>query len=293
MPAGAAAPAETLIMSLAPLSFTPRIAIARARTTADYVESITQAGGDPWVVSREEQTVDEVLAGAEGLLLLGGDDVDPALYGEAPHEATRQAEHGRDAFEIALIRRAVETDLPLLAICRGLQVLNVALGGSLIQDIPTQHAGALAHALDPRIKSTQPPEVWKAHVAHGVAIAPGSRLAALLPEARAREVNSRHHQAVKTVGDELIVSATAPDGIIEALERPASTFLIGVQWHPENFVDEATSGGPGAAGRAGSAGSAGGASGAGGPDASAGGRFLALFRGLVRAAGARARRAPG
>lgn len=267
------------------MALEPRIAIARARATTDYVTSIARAGGQPWLVSREEQTVDEVLEGAEGLLLLGGDDVDPARYGESPHVKTIQAEAGRDAFEIALIRRVVETDLPLLAICRGLQVLNVALGGTLIQDIPTQHPGPIGHALDPRVKTTLPPEVWKARVAHSVAIVPGSRLAALLPETRAREVNSRHHQAVKVLADGLIVSASAPDGIIEALERPASTFLLGVQWHPENFIDEASPVQDGGATRA-----AGVTADVSGSAAEVGGRFLALFRGLVRAASDRARR---
>lgn len=219
------------------MSTPPRIAVARARAADDYLAAIRRAGGDPWLVGSGEQSPDDVLSQAAGVLLLGGNDVDPALYGEARHPATQDSEEGRDAFEIALIRRAVEKDVPLLAICRGLQVLNVALGGTLIQDIPSQQPDAMPHALDPQVKAAEPRDQWKARVAHAIDVVPGSRLAALLPEPHAREVNSRHHQAVKGVANDLLVCATASDGIIEALERPASTFLVAVQWHPENFVD--------------------------------------------------------
>jgi putative glutamine amidotransferase len=139
------------------------------------------------------------------------------------------AEPGRDEFEIDLARRAMAADLPLLAICRGAQVLNVAAGGTLVQDIPSAIATDLTHQIkDP-----------KNAVAHEVTVTPGSKLEAALgasvAAAHACRVNSRHHQSVGLVGAGLIASAAAPDGVIEAIERPESEFCVGVQWHPENF----------------------------------------------------------
>ena len=165
----------------------------------------------------------------DGLLLTGGGDIDPALYGAQPHPSFVAAEPGRDAYEIALVRAALAADLPVLAICRGMQVLNVACGGDLVQDIPTEVNGALPHAVnEPRYA-----------LAHEVWVTATSRFAALmkdeLEDGESCQVNSRHHQAVRHAGDGLEVVATAPDGVIEALERPAARFCLAVQWHPENF----------------------------------------------------------
>jgi putative glutamine amidotransferase len=238
------------------MSDRPLIAIAPANRAADYVASIERAGGEPWLLDRARDTPADVLGKAAGVLLLGGDDVDPARYGESAHPATRHAEDGRDEYEIALVRGAVDRDVPLLAICRGLQVMNVALGGTLIQDIPSQHPSEVPHAVDPSVKATRPPEEWKARVAHTIAVTPGSKLESLLADER--YVNSRHHQAIKQPADSLVISATAPDGVIEAVERPSSTFVLGVQWHPENFVGDTAP--------------------------HEGGRFLSLFKALVDSA---------
>ena len=139
------------------------------------------------------------------------------------------AEPGRDEFEIDLARRAIEANLPVLAICRGAQVLNVAAGGTLVQDIPTGVDTPLAHSI------TRPRD----HVAHDVSIVPGSKLQQALGSTAAASaacrVNSRHHQSVGRVGHNLVPSATAPDGVVEAIEGPNADFCIGVQWHPENF----------------------------------------------------------
>jgi putative glutamine amidotransferase len=167
------------------------------------------------------------LSHIDGLLLTGGLDVDPALYGETPHETTEVAPE-RDRFELPLTRAALNDDVPLFAICRGVQVLNVAAGGSLVQDIPSAVASDLNHAV----------EVPKNHVAHPVHVRPGTRLAeALGPEADLDTcpVNSRHHQSVARVAPAFVVSAASPDGVVEAIERPGAAFCIGVQWHPENF----------------------------------------------------------
>jgi putative glutamine amidotransferase len=158
--------------------------------------------------------------------------VAPSRYGEAAHTTYVGAEAGRDEFELALVRTARERNLPIFAICRGVQVLNVACGGTLVQDIPTQVPGAVAHALG--VPPHQPYSL-----AHEIWIEKDSLLSRLmrerLAEADTCEVNSRHHQAVNKVAPGFKVSATAPDGVIEAIEDPAARFCLGVQWHPENF----------------------------------------------------------
>lgn len=220
----------------------PRIGITSCSKNADYEESVRRAGGEPvlldWSVLG---SATEALSGVDGILMTGGPDVDPGEYGEErqPHVVSL-APSARDRFELALAREALARDAPLLAICRGMQVLNVAAGGSLVQDIPTSVPGALPHQL------SEP----KNAIAHVVRVAPGSRIAQLLSETEIA-VNSRHHQAVQRVGQGLEVTATAPDGIIEGLEKPEARFCVAVEWHPENFVDT--------------------------------GEFLPLFEGLVRA----------
>jgi putative glutamine amidotransferase len=205
------------------------IAIAQNRKMEDYLESVRRAGGDPIEVAVGSEAPEHLLDRVDGLMLTGGGDVDPALYGETPHDTFEAAETGRDAFEIALARAAVKSGIPLLAICRGMQVLNVAMGGTLVQDIPSQVTGALAHSVpQPRF-----------HIAHEVWVAKGSRLAALLADhmedGETCHVNSRHHQSAKDVATGFEVTATSPDGVVEAMEKPGTAFCVAVQWHPENF----------------------------------------------------------
>lgn len=204
------------------------IAVSRNRRMTDYLESIRRAGGSPVEVSTDADDPEAIVARVGGVLLTGGDDVDPALYGEAPHATYQPAEPGRDAFEVALARAAVAAGRPLLAICRGMQVLNVAMGGTLVQDIPSELAGTVPHALaEPRVA-----------IAHEVWVTRESRLWDIMADRLDGEslpVNSRHHQAVKRAAAGFEVTATAPDGVIEAIERPASPFCVAVQWHPENF----------------------------------------------------------
>jgi putative glutamine amidotransferase len=207
----------------------PTIVISACRKLPDYLESVRRAGGDPHVVDAAADDPMAVLKDAAGLVLTGGGDVDPALYREPPHPTFSAAEPGRDAFEIALVNRALELDLPVLAVCRGLQVLNVARGGTLVQDIPSQVAGAVDHSI----------EAPSFAIAHEIWISKGSRLWTLLSEklveGDACQVNSRHHQAVAHAAPGFEVTATAPDGVIEAMEHPEARFCVGVQWHPENF----------------------------------------------------------
>ena len=196
----------------------------------DYITSVEQAGGRARVLETSESPR-KVVGELDGLLLTGGGDVDPVFYGEERHPTIEDAEPGRDEFEIDLARRALSVDLPMLAICRGAQVLNVAAGGSLVQDIDSSVQGPLPHAIrEPR----------DAH-AHDVTVTAGSRLEHALGPAVGRaqmcRVNSRHHQTVARVGEGLVASATASDGVIEAIEKPAARFCLGVQWHPENFCN--------------------------------------------------------
>jgi putative glutamine amidotransferase len=207
------------------------IGITSCRKLEDYRQSILHVGGEVRIVDPSMKVAD-ALSGLDGLLLSGGGDVTPALYGEPPHPKLGEVDPQRDAFELAIIAEARGGNLPIFAICRGVQVLKVACGGSLVQDIPSEVTGALDHSL------TSPPH-QSFDLAHEIWIEQDSLLARLMRErlsdADSCEVNSRHHQAVKRLADGFRMSATAPDGVIEAIEDPSARFCLGVQWHPENF----------------------------------------------------------
>jgi putative glutamine amidotransferase len=192
----------------------------------DYIRSVERTHALPLVLAPGAPgDAPELLDRIQALVLSGGSDLDPALYGEARHESVAPVVRERDNFELALCREALERELPILAICRGCQVLNVATGGTLIQDIPSQLAGAQDH--DPER------ERWE--TAHDVRILPGTRLYAILGKDTVA-VNSFHHQAVKDVGHGLKVSALAAgDLVIEGIEASDQRFALGVQWHPEGF----------------------------------------------------------
>ena len=209
----------------------PLIAITSCRKLEDYRQAILHVGGEVRIVDAS-MAVNAALEGVDGLLLTGGEDVAPARYGETPHETVVDAEPARDEFEIGIARAARERQLPIFAICRGIQLLNVAFGGTLVQDIPSEVPGALQHSL-----KVPPNEPYT--LAHEVWVEQDTVLSRLLGErltdAEVCDVNSRHHQAVKDVAQGFKVVATAPDGVIEAIEDPAARFCLGVQWHPENF----------------------------------------------------------
>lgn len=209
----------------------PLIAITSCRKLEDYRQAMLHVGSDVRIVD-PSMSVEEALAGAGGLLLSGGDDVEPSRYGETAHASVVAVDAARDAFEFGLIAAARRDGLSILAICRGIQVLNVAGGGTLVQDIPSEIAGALEHKL------AAPPHESYA-VAHEAWLEKDSLLSKLMHErlndGDSCDVNSRHHQSVKDVAPGFRVTATAPDGVIEAIEDPAARFCLGVQWHPENF----------------------------------------------------------
>ena len=210
----------------------PVIAIAPCSRLPDYEESVRRTGGEPRVLDYASDRPADVVSGVDGLLLAGGNDVLPSLYGASAHQTFEAAEAGRDDYEIELVRRAMDADLPVFAICRGVQLLNVAQGGTLIQDIPSELAESIEHRF--AVPPHQPFDL-----AHEIWIEKDSRLVRLLRErlegSDSCEVNSRHHQALKTLGEGLVSIATAPDGVIEAVEDPNRRFWLGVQWHPENF----------------------------------------------------------
>lgn len=200
-------------------------AAQRIQVNADYVRAVQAAGGIPVLLPPVPGDPAAILAGVDGLLLTGGVDVDPVLFGEEPLRQNGEIQPDRDASEIPLCRLALETGVPVLGICRGHQVLAVAAGGSLYQDLPAQVPECLKH-------SQQAPR-W--HPTHALRIERHSRLGAMFgPELR---VNSFHHQAVKGVPPGFAETARAPDGVNEAIEHPSHPFAIGVQWHPEAMWD--------------------------------------------------------
>jgi putative glutamine amidotransferase len=209
----------------------PLIGITACRKLEDYRQAVVHVSGDVRVID-PSMPIAGALDGLDGLLLTGGEDVAPARYGEEPLPAVVDVNTERDDFEVGLVVEARRLDLPILAICRGIQLLNVACGGTLVQDLPSQVPGAFDHQLH-----VPPHEPFS--LAHEVWLDKETLLSRLMGERLADgdscEVNSRHHQAIKSVAPGFVVSATAPDGVIEAIEDPSATFCLGVQWHPENF----------------------------------------------------------
>lgn len=200
----------------------------RAYVNSTYLNAIQQAGGVPLPLPPQlsSRSWKRLAAGLDGLLLTGGGDIDPALFGEAPQPTLYDVAPIRDTFEANAARWALEHRLPLLCICRGVQVLNVALGGSLYQDVGTDPGTTLPHSQkEPRDQPT-----------HKIRIAPGSRLAEVVG-ADEVEVNSMHHQALKSLGRGLAAVAWAPDQLVEGVEMPEQPgFVLGVQWHPEELI---------------------------------------------------------
>jgi putative glutamine amidotransferase len=192
-----------------------------------YLRAIERAGGIPLVVPPiGPDTIGSLLDGVDALCLSGGPDIDPAAYGADPHQRLGPTWSDLDAFELALTQAADRRGLPILAICRGLQVLNVSRGGSLHQHVPETFGDRIAH------RQSEP-----GHVAtHAVSIAACTRLAKIVGEGQA-EVNSFHHQAVSVLGRGLIPTGWAPDGVIESIEAQDRAFTLGVQWHAEGMVD--------------------------------------------------------
>jgi putative glutamine amidotransferase len=195
----------------------------------NYCAAVVRAGGLPLLLPHEVEQADAYLRIIEGLVVTGGAfDVDPAIFGAETRHATVKTKDRRTRFELAVTRGALSADKPVLGICGGQQLLNVALGGTLIQHIPDDVPGALAH--EQKNPRDEP--------AHLVRFIEGTRLRDIAGCGEA-PVNSTHHQAVKTPAPGLVIDAMAPDGIVEGIEDPRRRFCIGVQWHPEYAISEA------------------------------------------------------
>lgn len=192
-----------------------------------YVDAVRRAGGIPVLVPAGEALVEDLLTRLDGLILSGGGDLDAELYSGSQHPTLEEPNPERDQMEIAFIRQVVQGATPTLCICRGAQVLNVALGGSLIEHLPDEVGMETLHRTATPGASGEPEAI-----AHPIQIQPGSQLAALLGQTEVCPL-SWHHQAVREVAPGLLVSAYAPDGTIEALEKPDHPWLLAVQWHPE------------------------------------------------------------
>ena len=191
------------------------------------IQAIVKAGGIPILIPYQpKEQVLRILEGLDGLMLPGGDDIDPGRYGENPMVQCGSIDPHWDELDLWAAGFALERDLPLLAICRGCQVLNVALGGTLVQDIPTQISDPLKHA--------QQAPSW--YATHDISVQAASLLGRIWENGPNR-VNSFHHQSIAKVGKGLRIVASAPDGVIEAVESTEHCFVLGVQWHPEHMVD--------------------------------------------------------
>jgi putative glutamine amidotransferase len=199
-------------------------------TNRPYAEAVRRAGGVPILIPNDltEDDQDLLLSRVDGILFTGGFDLDPACYGHPDHPMSVRIDHDRDRLEIHLVRSMAQSGQPFLGICRGLQVINVALGGSLYEHLPDQLPGNV-HA-----ENHDKPRNF---LAHTVSVVPDSRLSHVLVDHQAR-VNSLHHQGVRQVAPGLQVTATAPDGLVEGFELPGLPFAVAVQWHPEELQDD-------------------------------------------------------
>jgi putative glutamine amidotransferase len=201
--------------------------VSRVRVNEAYTNALVAAGVVPVVLPPVEPAMAVAsLTDIAGLVLTGGEDIDPTLFGEPVHPATGAPHRRRDAYELALAREAHERRIPTLAICRGAQVMNVALGGTLVQDIPSERPSRIVHD----------PAGQRAERVHGIEIDPHSQLARVVG-ASAIATNSSHHQSVDRIGRDLRIVARAGDGIVEAIESTdPAWWMVAVQWHPEELT---------------------------------------------------------
>jgi putative glutamine amidotransferase len=199
-----------------------------------YIRALTSVGALPWMiplVGDDEETLRAIYDELDGVFLPGGADIDPANYGEPRHPRCDNSDSARDRAELLLVRWAQAEHKPVLGVCRGLQVMNLAMGGTLYQDLTDQMPGGIKHDYFPFGG-----RYARDYLAHEVQIAESSRLAEVFG-AGPLKVNSMHHQGIRTLGSGLVATATAPDGLIEGIEGTDGSYLVGVQWHPEVLID--------------------------------------------------------
>ena len=200
----------------------------RAFVYTTYTEALRKAGAVPLLIPPQPENAAELVDALDGLLLAGGEDCDPAVYGESAHPSVEPMDPRRQENDLSLARAARDRGIPTLGICLGLQVMNVAAGGTLIQDLDSEVNTEIEHVSEPEDRAR-----------HDVILEENTKTAAILGR-REMNVNSSHHQAIKNPGAGLRVTAHAPDGVIEGLEDPQHPFYVGVQWHPEDMSGEAS-----------------------------------------------------
>jgi len=202
-----------------------------------YVLALANAGAIPWLIPLvDDETLRGIYEKLDGVFLPGGADIDPASYGETPHPLCDKTDRERDRVELALATWAIADGKPVLGVCRGMQLINVAAGGSLYQDIAEQKQDAIKHDYFPFGRQT----FQRDYLAHEVSIEPETRLAKVFG-AGALRVNSMHHQAIREIGQGLTPTAVASDGLIEGLESDDGNYVVAVQWHPESLTDSQAS----------------------------------------------------
>jgi putative glutamine amidotransferase len=198
-----------------------------------YILTLTSVGAVPWLIPLvDDDTLRGIYERLDAVFLPGGADIDPRTYGADPHPLCDKTDRDRDRVEVALARWALEEEKPVLGVCRGMQLINVAAGGTLYQDLAEELPGAIKHDYFP----FRGQSFARDFLAHDVDVAKGTRLADLLGAGNVR-VNSMHHQGVKALGQGLVSTAISPDGLIEALEGERDSYLVAVQWHPEALTD--------------------------------------------------------
>jgi putative glutamine amidotransferase len=209
--------------------------LLRAQVDVTYLHAVEAAGGVPLLLTpgHAPGSLEAILDLSHGLLLTGGEDVEPHRYGQDPHPALGEVNPPRDEMELAATRSALDRGMPVLAVCRGIQLLNVAMGGTLWQDIPAQLGGDLLHEQDGGVDDRP----------HRARVEPGSLLAAVVGMHQL-SINSFHHQAIRDLAPGLRVTAWAPDGVVEGVEGTAHPWLVGVQWHPERGEAHGPAGNP-------------------------------------------------
>ncbi len=208
---------------------TPKYAVNRV-----YLDAIVSAGGEPLCIARpSEERLRDLVSLVDGILIVGGDDIDPQQYGQKNSGHSKNVDFKRDEVELTLVHLALAKKIPLLGICRGMQVINVALGGSLYQDIGAEMENGVVH--DHHHHDGKP--VPRNYLAHTITFKKSTQLK-MLTQRETLNVNSLHHQGIKILGENLVASAHAPDGLIEAIELPEHPFAIGVEWHPEELTDQ-------------------------------------------------------
>lgn len=217
---------KPLIAIAADIQSPPASPRERSFVLFSYIDAVRRAGGIPVLVPPGDDSAAAILERADALLLVGGNDCDPSVFGEEPHPSIEPMNPRRQRSDLALAKAARERAVPTLGICLGMQIMNIAAGGTLIQDIPSQVGGQVTHGGDVSKRAR-----------HAVTVGEGSRLSSLIGAGR-HDVNSTHHQAVRTAGAGIAFTAAADDGVIEALEDAAHPFFLGVQWHPEDMAGE-------------------------------------------------------